>query len=94
MVAMKSRGGAFMAEPKPEGLAANRKRGNRMFLSAQRVGTTFFLPILALTLCSPIDGMATIIIINLYYMEMLDHANLLCWAPFSTYHLMPREKSI
>ena len=93
MAAMKSRDGDFKAEPKPEGLAANRKRRNKTFLSAQRV-EPIFLPILALTLCSPIDGMATIIIINLYYMEMLDHANLLCWAPFSTYHLMPREKSI
>ena len=38
---------------------------------------------------SPIDGMASIIF---YYMETLDHANLSCLAPFSTYHLMPREK--
>ena len=36
------------------------------------------------------------IIINdfLYWMEMLDHADLLWLAPFATYHLMPREKSI
>ena len=36
------------------------------------------------------------IIINdfLYWMEMLDHADLLWLAPFATYHLMLREKSI
>ena len=39
-----------------------------------------FLTILALTLCFAIDGMARII--NLFYMEMLDHANLSCLAPF------------
>ena len=31
-------------------------------------------------------------IINLFYMETLDHANFSCLASFSTYHLMPREK--
>ena len=37
----------------------------------------FFLLILAHTLCLPIDGMTTIIIIfNLYNMETLDQANL------------------
>ena len=82
-----------MAEPKPEGLAAERKRDKRMFLSTQRVEPVF-LPILALALCSPIDGMASIVIFNLYYMETLDHANLFLWAQFLTYHILPREKSI
>ena len=41
----------------------------------------FFLsPILMLTLCLPIDGMASNI--NQSYMEMLDHANLSFLAPF------------
>ena len=31
-------------------------------------------------------------IINLYYMKTLNHSNLSCLAPFSTYHLMPRAK--
>ena len=51
----------------------------------------FLLPILALTLCLPIYGMASNI--NLSYMETLDPANLSCLAPFSNYHLMPREKN-
>ena len=51
----------------------------------------FLLPILALTLCLPIYGMASNI--NLSYMETLDPANLSSLAPFSNYHLMPREKT-
>ena len=39
----------------------------------QYTGGTLFLPFLALVLCSPIDGMASIIF-YVYYMEMLDHS--------------------
>ena len=50
----------------------------------------FFNQSLHLHYVSPTDGMASII--NLNYMETLNNVNLLCLAPFSTYHLMPREK--
>ena len=52
------------------------------------------LPLLILTQCSPIDGMASICIINfLYSLETQEGADLSCLAPF---HLPPsakREKS-
>ena len=56
MVAMKSRDDAFMAEPKPEGLAANRKRGKwqQDVCVSTKSWPNIFLPVLALALCSPI----------------------------------------
>ena len=51
----------------------------------------FFYQSLLLHYVLPIDGLASNI--NLCYMETLNHANLSCLAPFSNYHLMPREKN-
>ena len=54
----------------------------------------FFLPFLALTLCSPTDGVASIsIFIDNYLMETLDHVNYCVWLHFfGTYHFMPRGR--
>ena len=55
----------------------------------------FFLPFLALILCSPIDGVASnIFSFFLLYMETLDHPNFSVWLHFFlTYHLIPRGRN-
>ena len=95
MVAMKSRDDAFMAEPKPEGLAANRKRGKwqqDVFVSTKSWHNIFFTNPCAYAMFA---HSWQVLLLSFYTTRICQITQILwCLAPFSTYHLMPREKSI
>ena len=73
-----------------------RKIINKLLQARNRfkILVTIFLSILALTLCSPIDGMASIIDFLKLHGDARSRKFIMPGSIFSTYHLMPREKTI